>query len=44
MATPTDNANHTSTRRVSWMAWRKRCMFQIMSDTLDIFGTFVRPR
>ena len=44
MATPTDNANHTSTRRVSWMAWRKRCMFQIMSDTFDIFGTFVRPR
>jgi hypothetical protein len=44
MATPTDNANQTSTRRVSWMAWRKRCMFEIMSDALDIFGTFVEPR
>ena len=30
-ATPTDNANHTSTKRVSWMAWRKHCMRLIMS-------------
>ena len=31
MATPTDNANHTSTRRVSWMAWRSCCMLRIMT-------------
>jgi hypothetical protein len=30
-ATPTDNTNHTSARRVSWMAWRKDCMRLIMS-------------
>ena len=44
MATPTDNANHTSTRRVSWMAWRKRVIFQIMSDAINIFEAFVQPR
>ena len=26
MATPTDKANHTNTRRVIWMACRKLCM------------------
>jgi DNA-directed RNA polymerase subunit L len=31
MATPTDNANNTSTRRVSWMAWRSCCMRGIMT-------------
>jgi len=35
IATPIDNANHTSTRRVSWMAWRKRCMRLIMSYRTD---------
>ena len=35
MATPTDKANHTSTKRVSWMAWRKRCMRLIMSYRTD---------
>ena len=31
MATPTDNANHTSTKRVSCMALRKRFMCRILS-------------
>ena len=35
MATPTDKTNHTSTKRVSWMAWRKRCMRLIMSYRTD---------
>jgi hypothetical protein len=30
MATPTDNANHTSTRRVIWMALRSECMIEIL--------------
>ena len=31
MATPSDNANHTSTKRVSWMAWRSCCMSEILA-------------
>jgi hypothetical protein len=31
MATPSDNANHTSTKRVSWMAWRSCCMPEILA-------------
>jgi hypothetical protein len=34
MATPTDNANHTSTKRVMWMAWRRRFMALILSTAL----------
>jgi hypothetical protein len=29
MATPTDNANHTSTRRVIWMALRRRFIHKL---------------
>jgi hypothetical protein len=29
MATPTDNANHTSTKRVIWRALRRRCMAEL---------------
>jgi hypothetical protein len=32
MATPTDNANHTSTKRVSWRAWRSFCIGEIMAQ------------
>ena len=32
MATPTDNANHTSTRRVIWMALRKWFMRLILTS------------
>ncbi len=31
MATPIDNANHTSTKRVSWIAWRSFCMPEILT-------------
>jgi len=31
IATPTDNANHTSTKRASWRALRKCCMREILS-------------
>lgn len=34
-ATPTDSANHTSTKRVSWMARRRDCMRLIMSYRTD---------
>ncbi len=33
-ATPTDNANHTSTRRVSWMALRNECIAEILPTEL----------
>jgi hypothetical protein len=32
MATPSDNANHTSTRRVIWVERRKVCMQKILSS------------
>jgi hypothetical protein len=31
MATPIDNANHTSTKRVSWKACRSCCMAEILA-------------
>jgi hypothetical protein len=38
MATPTDSANHTSTRRVIWMAWRSDCMALILSTRHATLG------